>query len=82
MKIITSLADIPLPMPDGRVLSARGKLLVPDHIAAGERVRSWGANVLVEDYVPPAAEEAPAESEAPKGGKGKAAEKAPEGEKA
>jgi hypothetical protein len=69
MKIITSLVDTPLPMPNGRVLPAKGKLRVPDHVAAGERVRSWGLNVLVEDYVPPTAEEPKAEPEAPKGGK-------------
>lgn len=75
MKIITSLVDTPLPMLDGRVLPPKGKLRVPDHVAAGERVRSWGANVIVEDYVPPAAEEPKAEPEAPKGGKGRTSDR-------
>lgn len=85
MKIITSLVDVPLPMPDGRVLPAKGKLRVPNHIAAGERVRSWGLNVVVEDYVPPAAEEPKAEPqpETPKGGKARLSDRqAPGDEKA
>lgn len=83
MKIITSLVDTPLPMPDGRVLPAKGKLRVPDHVAAGDRVRSWGLNVIVEDYEPPAAVEAPAEPEAPKTGKARLSDRqAPGDEKA
>lgn len=57
------------------MLPAKGKLRVPDHIAASERVCSWGANVLVEDDVPPVAEEPAAEPEAPKGGKGRTSDR-------
>jgi hypothetical protein len=79
MKLITNLSEFALPMPDGRMLPAKGKLRVPDHIAGNERVRSWGLNVLVEDYEVPTFEEPAAE--APKG-KGKATDKAPDVEKA
>lgn len=79
MKILTSLANVPLPMPDGRVLPAKGKLRLPDHVAASERVRSWGANVIVEDYEPPAVDEALTEPrdepEGPKGSKARSTEK-------
>lgn len=86
MKILTSLADVPLPMPDGRVLPAKGKLRVPDHVAASDRVRSWGANVIVEDYELPAADEVLAdatdEPEAPKGARIRLSDRQATGEKA
>lgn len=79
MKLITNLSEFALPMPDGRVLPSKGRLRVPDHVAGNERVRSWGLNVLVEDYEVPTFEE-PA-TEAPKS-KAKAADKAQDAEKA
>lgn len=81
MKLITNLSEFALPMPDGRMLPAKGKLRVPDHVAGNERVRSWGLNVLVEDYEAPTFEEPAVEPEAPKG-KAKAADKAQDAEKA
>lgn len=76
MKIITSLADVPLPMPDGRVLPAKGKLLAQDHVAGSDRVRSWGLNVVIEDYEPPAVEEPDTKGEDTPKGRTKAADKA------
>jgi hypothetical protein len=77
MKTITSLVDVPLPMPDGRVLPAKGKLLAQDPVAASDRVQSWGLNVVIEDYEPPAVEEPDTKGEDAPKGRAKAADKAP-----
>lgn len=66
MKKITNNADRPLPLPDGRSLKPGESTVIPDHVAAGDRVQGWSTAVTIVDHVLPelVAEPVPAVDEA------------------